>query len=148
MPPYDDNLRNQQQLILLETAKRFLGTPYRWGGDDVLGIDCSGMVIECLKACGLMKSHEPDTTADGLWKKFSGTGKIPQAQACALAFWFNDEGKAYHVAVCTSAYFCITADGGGSKTNTLDDADKQNAFVKYRPIDHRGSKPLFVNIFG
>lgn len=142
-----DTYKNQQQWVMLEYAKRFLGTPYRWGGDDFYGIDCSGMVIECLKACGVMKPKDADTTADGLWKKYSQTYKVMQPQACALAFWFNDDGKAYHVAICTSEYFCITADGGTSKTNTATDADVQNAFVKYRPIDHRGSKPQFLYLF-
>lgn len=142
-----DSYKNQQQWVFMEYAKRFLGTPYRWGGDDFLGIDCSGLVIECLKACGVMKPHDPDTTADGLWKKFSGQYKVVQPQSCALAFWFDSTGKAYHIAICTSEYFCITADGGTSTTNSLSDADKQNAFVKYRPIDHRNSKPQFVYIF-
>ena len=33
-------------------AVRFLGTPYRWGGRDGLGIDCSGLVQQSLLACG------------------------------------------------------------------------------------------------
>lgn len=34
-------------------AKLFLGTPYAWGGRTFDGIDCSGLVQQCLWACGL-----------------------------------------------------------------------------------------------
>ncbi|MBE7218583.1 MAG: C40 family peptidase [Caulobacteraceae bacterium] len=33
-------------------AERFLGAPYRWGGRDSLGLDCSGLVQQALYACG------------------------------------------------------------------------------------------------
>lgn len=34
-------------------AEMFLGTPYLWGGNSFLGIDCSGLVQASLLACGI-----------------------------------------------------------------------------------------------
>lgn len=36
------NTRNATQQSLVETAKRFVGTPYMWGGSSVKHFDCSG----------------------------------------------------------------------------------------------------------
>ena len=37
----------------IEVAKLHLGTPYLWGGDSILGIDCSGLVQIACRACGI-----------------------------------------------------------------------------------------------
>ncbi len=37
----------------LEVAELHLGTPYLWGGDSVLGIDCSGLVQIGCRVCGI-----------------------------------------------------------------------------------------------
>jgi len=128
----------------LEVAKTFLHTPYRWGGDDPTGIDCSGLVVECLESCGKISA---DHTADGLWRKFKTAYEVEKPTAGCLAFWLDANGRAYHVAICLDAWVCLTADGGGSKVLTLQDAVMNNASVKIRPIDHRGVKPKYVNIF-
>lgn len=36
----------------IAVARRFLGTPYLWGGNSRAGIDCSGLVQAALLACG------------------------------------------------------------------------------------------------
>lgn len=42
----------RQQLV--DTAMRFLGVPYRWGGtDDENGMDCSGLTMVCYRLNGL-----------------------------------------------------------------------------------------------
>lgn len=38
---------------LVEMAKGYLGTQYRWGGKSTLGIDCSGLTSMCYMLCGV-----------------------------------------------------------------------------------------------
>jgi hypothetical protein len=41
-------------------AERFLGVPYRWGGRDSLGLDCSGLVQQALHTCGRSCPRDTD----------------------------------------------------------------------------------------
>jgi cell wall-associated NlpC family hydrolase len=47
----------------VETALKFLGTPYLWGGRDSLGIDCSGLVQQALYAAGRACPRDSDLQA-------------------------------------------------------------------------------------
>lgn len=47
----------------VETAQRFVGTPYLWGGRDSLGIDCSGLVQQALYAAGRACPRDSDLQA-------------------------------------------------------------------------------------
>ncbi|MGI6575543.1 MAG: NlpC/P60 family protein [bacterium] len=38
---------------LLKLGKRFLGTPYLWGGITAAGVDCSGLAFVLYRACGM-----------------------------------------------------------------------------------------------
>ena len=139
-----------QKDVFMQVAWQYYGVPYHFGGANHKGIDCSGLVVECLKSVGLMKAFD-DATADQIWKKYlTAHGEKDHAEEGTLAFWFDDGGKAYHVAICIDDYYCLTADGGSSQvfgTKWEDVADALNAFIKVRPIDHRKSKPKFVHIF-
>lgn len=135
-----------QEFHFLKAADSFINTWYTWGGDDPSGIDCSGLVVACLKACGIM-GHGEDETADGLWHKFHGRYSVTKPERGALAFWFDGRGIATHVVICISPYFCITASGGGRHVLTQQDAIKHNAFVKMRPIFSRTDPPRFTYLW-
>lgn len=115
----------------------WIGTFYLFGGSDPSGFDCSGLVIEVLKAIGLLP-HTYDDTAHGLYLKFKAQ-KTDELQAGCLVFWFKD-GKARHVEMAIDRKRTIGASGGGAATLTIADAIKHDAFVKMRPVTYRGTE--------
>ena len=132
----------------IKAAERYVGTPYEWGGQNAAGIDCSGMVVECGRAVGISELRD-DKSADQIWqtmKDIYPTFDVPGPGF--IACWFRSDGTVYHVAICIDHFMCVTADGGGSTVHTPEDADKKNAFVKYRPVIHRNGVVRFIDPFG
>ena len=107
------------------------------------GFDCSGLIHEVLQGVGLEK-HGFDSTAQGLYLRFKSNKGEPGA-GC-LVFWFKD-GKAIHVEMMIDRDHTIGASGGGSKTKTIADAIKHNAFVKMRPLNYRGENYKIIDPF-
>lgn len=126
-------LRNLKQYAMC-----FVGRPYKWGGDDPMGgYDCSGFIIELLNAWGVCPRG--DHTSQGLYdyykKEENGFTCLPMLGA--LVFYGKSVSKITHIGFCISSTHYIEAGGGGSKTNDLQDAIDQNAFIRIRPIKRR-----------
>ena len=47
--------------LIVETAKKYLGTPYVWGGEDPSGFDCSGFVYYVYNSLGIKISRTQAT---------------------------------------------------------------------------------------
>lgn len=121
--------------LFVKCAIRWVGIPYRWGGDDPSGLDCSGLVQECLKSIG---KNPPggDKTADGIYRAMKNYRKSASPEKGSILF-FGSEDKIVHTGIAIDNKFMIEAGGGGSRTKTVDDAWAQNAWVRMRPITSR-----------
>jgi hypothetical protein len=136
---------DEKKQIAREVAMSMLGTPYRWGGDDPMaGLDCSGFVVEILRSVGII-GQKDDFTAESLRQRFiHKTVNYPSLGCLAL---YGSNGAATHIEFCINDELCIGASGGGSKTLSKDDAIRQNAYIKIKPIRARADLICLVNPF-
>jgi cell wall-associated NlpC family hydrolase len=128
-------VRNEPLIKLcLDYIQHFIGRPYLWAGDDPMtGFDCSGLALEFLKCAGIVK-EKTDYTAEGI-RVLLMSYKIDFPKAGCLVFF--GQSKATHVGICLNETHMIEAGGGGSKTETLESAIQQNAYIRVRPIRNR-----------
>lgn len=128
--------------LFLYYAWRFVRIPYLWGGDDPMeGFDCSGYVIECLKAVGQLP-YSGDWTAHALWILFKHREILEPGPGC-LVFWRSGSDKMTHIEIAVNSRFSIGASGGGSGTTNLKAAIEDDAYIKMRPFRNRDSRKLF-----
>lgn len=124
--------------IAVKYAWTFLGSLYRWGGDDPSGWDCSGLVQEILASVGL--DPKGDQTAQMLYEHFKDNAidisTFDPYDGCVV-FYGSSLDKITHVGFAIGNGLMIEAGGGGSRTKTEQDAINQNAFVRIRPVNNR-----------
>lgn len=132
----------------VDYIKRWIGPGgfYKWGGDDPSGWDCSGLIIETLQSVGRI-SLSKDYTAHGLYLKFKNGRQVVMPYHGCLVFWFKPSGKASHVAMFVNKFQIIEAAGGGSATETVEDAIRHNAYVRIRRCDYRGMNLKIIDPF-
>lgn len=115
-----------------------VGLPYIWGGDDpIRGFDCSGFTQEFLLAFGGHPKIGSDLTAQGLYDHLVKVGQYNTKSVGALAFYGKAYNKITHVAVCLNADLIFEFGGGGSRTGSAEDAVRDNAYGRIRPLRHR-----------
>ena len=104
------------------------------------GVDCSGLVLEGLKAVGKVRRQD-DYTADAiLHQLFSDQSHFPllletELRSGCLLFWKRGSKIGHVEIVWTRAegeLLTIGASGGGSRTKDRADAIRDNAYVKVR----------------
>lgn len=120
---------------ILEYAMQWVGKPYKWGGSGPDGFDCSGFVLELLMSIGIAPPY--DTTSQGLYNYYNVRGDIQNPTAGCLLFYGRSVNQITHVGMAIDSHRIIEAAGGGSKTKTVDDAIRDKAFVRIRPIYER-----------
>lgn len=86
-----------KEYVFCAELKKFIGTPYVWGGSSVNGSDCSGSVC---RAMSLALGFRRRVTADSLYRSFF----TEEAESFAAkgfiyaAFFLDGNGSAVHVA--------------------------------------------------
>ncbi|WP_243371451.1 NlpC/P60 family protein [Geotalea sp. SG265] len=87
--------RNDMGAIAARTAERFVGIPYRWGGDTVVdGMDCSGFARAVYNLCGVnipRSSREQFRVGDNVSRADLKDGD--------LVFFGNSETEINHVGI-------------------------------------------------
>ncbi len=93
--------------FLKTIAKRYLNSPYQWGGKSPFGIDCSGFVQMVFKITGYKLPRDAWQQAE------SGelVSDFTLAKAGDLAFFKNDQGKLTHVGILLEMGRIIHASG-------------------------------------
>ena len=124
-----------------EYACRFIGRPYIWGGDGSGkcggGFDCSGLVLEALKAAGYIEGGL-DFTAQGLHDALKKRGwvDVPPELITAqdVLFWGKSAAKITHTAIAIDRTRFVEAGGGGSKCTS---PEKSTGMIRVRPLGVR-----------
>jgi hypothetical protein len=59
-----DPAANPKREAIIDAAKGFLGLPYVWGGRSDEGLDCSGLVLQCMGMNGVFLPRDSDEMAN------------------------------------------------------------------------------------
>lgn len=103
--------------VNLETIyKKFLGSPYLWGGKSVFGIDCSGFVQQVFKMFGVKLLRDAFLQE----KQGSLVETINQTKLGDLAFFQNEKGRVIHVGIILENNRIIHA-SGKVRIDTIDE---------------------------
>lgn len=101
---------------LVESAKKYLGKPYVWGGESEAegGYDCSGFVYRALNDGGVAVSRD---TAQGYYNRYKGN-KTEKSNAGALLFFGSGSNNITHVAISLGGSKMIESKGGPKNTKS------------------------------
>lgn len=130
---------------MVSYALRFIGQPYQWGKQGPCFWDCSGFMLEVLKAFGRVPNRE-DMTAKGLYRYLIDKGWKLGFQTGSILFFGGSDGQSdaiSHTGITYNQELYISACSGDSKTINLNKAIEQNAFIKLRPV----RKDLVASLF-
>jgi cell wall-associated NlpC family hydrolase len=126
-------------------AFQYIGAPYKWGGSNYLGFDCSGLIIKVLHDAGLTV---PDMTSQQIFEWVTQKRSFMNCEPSADCFLFFGKNKSSitHVALAISSDLMIEAGGAGrdSLSLTAEQLANKDARVRIRPISSR--KDLVASI--
>lgn len=103
---------------VIEVGREFMGVPYKWGGVDPNGWDCSGFVQEVFRLGG----HQVPRLADAQYEACSRV-QVNELQAGDLVFFNTDGTGVSHVGIYTAGRrFLHASSSRGVVEDSLDDS--------------------------
>jgi len=132
--------------LLAIMATHYLNTPYKWGGNNYDGLDCSGLVIRTLRDVG---QTVPDMSAQSIyyWAADKKDSQSCEPGEDCLLFFGSRLSSISHVAIALSGgKFMIESGGAGRESVTMAPSDlaRIDARVRIKPISNR--KDLIASI--
>lgn len=129
-PPKSAKNDRDMGSIAARTAERFVGIPYRWGGENVVdGMDCSGFVRAVYNLCGL---SIPRTSRDQF--KAGDTVSKNELKDGDLVFFGSSETSINHVGIYVGNGRFVHAPKRGEeiKVTSVDESYFEKRFVGAR----------------
>lgn len=115
---------------VVEIARQFMGTPYRWGGESPNGADCSGFIEEVFRLAGYTLPRTADV-------QFTATRALPEGtlQAGDLVFFTTYMAGPSHVGIYVGdATFIHASSSRGVTESKLDEPYYAKRFLGGRRI--------------
>ncbi|HWI92270.1 MAG TPA: C40 family peptidase [Flavisolibacter sp.] len=101
---------------LKEVYKKFIDTPYLWGGKSVFGIDCSGFAQQVFKMFGIKLLRDAYLQAG----QGSVVAALEETKLGDLAFFQNENGRITHVGIVLENHQIVHA-SGKVRIDTIDE---------------------------
>jgi len=129
--------RTEKTTLVVNRARSYVGTPYRWGGTTELGMDCSGLLTRSFEVIDM---YIPRTAKEQ--SKMGKSVSISSLQPGDLVFFSKKKigGKVTHAGLVTTArdegavYFIHSSSSRGVIEENLMKDYYRKRFVKARRI--------------
>ncbi|WP_055143837.1 C40 family peptidase [Jiulongibacter sediminis] len=129
--------------VFVKECKKYIGTPYKFGGNDQRGIDCSGVICNAFSTFDIKiprVSHQQAET-------FRTLKKLEKARKGDLVYFKTSGSRINHTGVIVKKkgkrkiLFLHASTSGGVRIDDLASDYWKNKFVKVtRPIEYHRSK--------
>jgi hypothetical protein len=130
----EHNKSAQRNDLILKKAKSFTGTPWKLGGNDKSGIDCSGLVVQSFKEAGVeLPRRSVDQSHVG---KEVSLKQVQKGDLLFFAFDYVNKESINHVGIVSKVedtdhiYFVHTSRKKGVMESCLCEEHFKKAFVK------------------